>query len=98
MYKSPIETIYEDVQRQYDNYVCKAVKKVGIKVDKDELIKALHYDRDQYLHGYGDGWDAKEASIVRCKDCVYCGTDMDCWVTNRFVTDSDFCSKGEERR
>ena len=33
----------------------KAVRKVGVNVDKYELIKALQYDRNQYTKGYEDG-------------------------------------------
>lgn len=60
MYKSPIkanfaEPIYEQVQDAFDNAVFKAVQEMSIEVDKDELIKALQYDRDQYDKGYRDG-------------------------------------------
>ena len=33
----------------------KAIRKVGVNVDKGELIKALQYDRNQYAKGYKDG-------------------------------------------
>ena len=59
MYKSPIETIYGELQTQMvqenENMVMKAIRKVGINVDKEELIKALQYDRNQYTKGYEDG-------------------------------------------
>ena len=32
-----------------------AIRKVGVNVDKEELIKALQYDRNQYTKGYEDG-------------------------------------------
>jgi hypothetical protein len=35
--------------------VCEAVIKCGVNVNKDELIKALQYDREQYAKGYNDG-------------------------------------------
>jgi hypothetical protein len=38
-----------------ENMVMKAIRKVGVNVDKGELIKALQYDRDQYTKGYEDG-------------------------------------------
>ena len=40
---------------EYDNMVITAIRKVDINVDKDELIKALQYDRNQYIRGYEDG-------------------------------------------
>lgn len=54
MYKSPIEIIYKDVETKLENDVLKAVQQVGIKVDKQELIKALECDRDTYIDGYND--------------------------------------------
>ena len=59
MYESPIEKIYGELQTQMvqedENMVMKAVRKVGVNVDKGELIKALQYDRNQYTKGYEDG-------------------------------------------
>ena len=50
MYVSPIH-----VKDKCDNAVFRAVQEVGIEVDKDELLKALQYDRGQYEKGYSDG-------------------------------------------
>jgi len=33
-----------------------AAKSVAPMVDKEELIRALRYDRDQYDRGYSDGY------------------------------------------
>ena len=58
MYKSPIEIIMKEVRQKMDedfeNAVFKAVRKIGINVDKEELLKALIYDRGQYDKGYED--------------------------------------------
>lgn len=61
MYDSPI-TVFEqipniisEINNQKDNLVYEAVAKVGVDVDKDELVKALQYDREQYSKGYSDG-------------------------------------------
>ena len=54
MYESPIDIICSDVQMKLEGEVYKAVQNVGINVDKDELIKALSYDRQQYDKGYAD--------------------------------------------
>jgi hypothetical protein len=40
---------------EVDNLVLESCVKVGCRVDKDELEKALRYDRDQYFKGYADG-------------------------------------------
>lgn len=59
MYVSPIEKIYGELQTQMaqedENMVMKAIREVGINVDKEELIKTLQYDRKQYTKGYSDG-------------------------------------------
>lgn len=58
MYKSPIQIytnrIIESTKSKFDEQCMKAVVNVGIDVDKDELIKALKYDRNQYEKGYQD--------------------------------------------
>lgn len=56
MYESPIEFIQTQMQMQMDGEILKAVQGVGIGVDKEELIKALAYDREQYVKGYKDGY------------------------------------------
>ena len=58
MWKSPIE-IQQDIVRQVDmvieDGVMKAIQRFDINVDKEELLKALQYDRGQYEKGYQDG-------------------------------------------
>ena len=61
MYEAPIEIVraVEDIIKQVnegtDKAVCQAVIKCGVNVNKEELIKALQYDRQQYKKGYADG-------------------------------------------
>jgi hypothetical protein len=59
MYESPIEKIYGEIQTQMmqedEKMVMEAIRNVGVTVDKEELIKALKYDRNQYTKGYEDG-------------------------------------------
>lgn len=54
MYESPISVIYNEVEENFENGIFKAIQKVDIIVDKEELVKALQYDRDQYRKGYED--------------------------------------------
>lgn len=72
MYKSPIEIITEEMKLFYDGDVVRAVQKHDIDVDKEELLKALKYDRDQYEKGYADGKRYALDGLTRCKDCDYC--------------------------
>lgn len=57
-YKSPISMITEQVttamQEAGDKQILTAVQKIGINIDKEELLKALQYDRDSYKKGYDD--------------------------------------------
>ena len=63
MYESPIELIdrqlydyHRQLQEQKENYIYQAIQSYDVNVNKEELIKALNYDREQYETGY------KEAS------------------------------------
>lgn len=70
-YQSPIDVIYGDMQTKLEGDVLKVIQNYDIKVDKDELLKALTYDRDQYHKGWSDGWVNAKWDIIRCKDCKH---------------------------
>ena len=55
---------------EVDNLILESCVKVGCHVDKDELEKALRYDRGQYEKGYEDG---KHDAVVRCGECKWYG-------------------------
>ena len=55
MWESPIEILQEKIKLQMEGEVLKAVQKYGVNVNKEELLKALQYDRNQYEKGYQDG-------------------------------------------
>lgn len=62
-YKSPInvfQTQIELIEMEIENEIFKAVHKVGVTVDKEELLKALKYDREQYEKGYHAGCNANK--------------------------------------
>jgi hypothetical protein len=54
MYESPIEIMYGEMKMQVVDNVVKAVQEQQIHVDREELIKALLYDRGSYENGYVD--------------------------------------------
>ena len=54
-YKPLIDVITSDWQISLEDNIAKAIQEYGITVDKDELIKALQYDRHQYAKGYVEG-------------------------------------------
>lgn len=104
MYKSPIEIklndLVSDAVEKTDEYIVKYVQQIGVNVDKDELIKALRFDRGQYKKG----WNDRDAEIVRCKDCKFFrryGFRLeyaDCIKFDFYDTTEDgYCSWGERR-
>lgn len=100
-YKSPIDLIVAQAETEVENGILRAVQRVGINIDKDELMRALAYDRNQYVRGYYD----RDSEVIRCKDCIY----------HRYTDDSDripycemigcgylwrddeFCNRGKRR-
>lgn len=59
-WESPITKIYGDmhnkiIRQDEENCTFAIEQAIGYKVDKEELIKALQYDREQYDKGYRDG-------------------------------------------
>lgn len=112
MYESPItlmkaktDNFIKEVNEKTDEVIFKAVVNILPQVNKEELIKALEYDREQYSKGYKD----RDSEIVRCKDCVYwkyrANRNGDEWGAclfieeledaERWTEDTDFCSYGE---
>lgn len=73
MYESPIEKIYGDIQsqiiKQDEEHMMYAVNQaISYTVDKEELIKALQYDREQYAKGYSDCKIDMLAKIEQAKE------------------------------
>ena len=69
-YESPIKVTMGQMRTQFDGELFKAIQDVNVDVDKDELIKALEYDRQQYVKGYTDGKkyaeDFANVKLARC--------------------------------
>ena len=107
MYESPITILIDDItkqiQIQQEDGIYKAVCNYGISVDKDELIRALRYDREQYEEGFCDGYEARDKEIVRCRYCEHSeptGYDEYCvWCKNMLceMSVNGFCSEGKRR-
>jgi hypothetical protein len=100
MYESPIQLImndmYKQIQVEQENTVYKAIQSIGVNVDKDELIKALNYDRKQYQKGYKDGRQhfAYEFYKILTEDCTYYNPDAP--ITMKTIVNIlDFVKRGE---
>lgn len=106
MYKSPITEYFggsyvEHIKKATDDGVYTAVVRTGFDVDKEELKRALQYDRRQYERGYADGKaDAEE--IVRCRECEWWEKQPDslqgyCALMHNYPTGSWYCGNARRR-
>lgn len=53
-YESPIAILVSEMRTTMENDTMKVIHNYGIDVNKEELMKALAYDRNQYEKGYED--------------------------------------------
>lgn len=90
MYKSPItitsKTEVQKIVNEYDDEIYKAVVSCNVKVDREELLKALRYDRSQYEKGYADG----ERDAMKHGRQEIETDDCDCETMCRSVCESEF--------
>ena len=64
-YQPPVEIIHQGVETKLEGDIYEAIINYGISVDKDELVKALKYDRNQYEKGFIDGCNHDTDTITR---------------------------------
>ena len=76
MWESPIHLIEQRMPIQLEGDIMKAVTKVGIMADKEELLRALQYDRKQYYRGYNDAIKEFAEEIKRYIAVEYGLTDI----------------------
>ena len=57
-YDSPITLIAGQLETKIENDVMSTIQRYGIDVNKEELLKALNYDRQQFDAGYQKGFEA----------------------------------------
>lgn len=85
-WESPIDIVYDDITEKIEAGVFEVLQKVNISVDRDELIRALDYDRGQYEKGYADGVKAQPEKIglwdldTGISVCTACGKSPGDWV------------------
>lgn len=73
-YTPPASLNLSDFQDAIGDAVVQAIIKIGIRVNREELLKALKYDRGQYKAGYDAGFAdgfIETLHIVRCRDCIH---------------------------
>ena len=68
-YQSPVEIVSQNIREKFEGDVMQIIHSYDIHVAKDELVKALQYDRDQYKKGFADGsklrMDKIKAEVAR---------------------------------
>lgn len=84
-YESPITLIMKKYKTFIEDNVLKACQRVGIFVDKEELCRALNYDRQQYEKGFNDARKKDEEKMnfiidemSRYVNCDICPCDCLC--------------------
>ena len=73
MYENPISAMYSDiahkiVKDEEEHLMLEIQQVIGYAVDKDELVKALRYDRNQYEKGYEDAKQKYEKMLDKLAD------------------------------
>ena len=66
--KDALKQVAEDLNDQLETKTFTIIKEYGIVVDKDELIRALNYDREQYSKGYADALTTLREKCVEHQD------------------------------
>jgi hypothetical protein len=87
MYESPITQVLGEMQITYENECLKAVQSYGFDVNKEELTKALQYDREQYTKGHKDGYEKAVADFVEAVKEEYPLTDWALYAFHRKIED-----------
>ena len=71
-FDSPIQQVMDQAKKQHEEYIYKCILNAGVNVDKQELLKALQYDRNQYQEGYKDGYlDGLKSFANKVKNTVF---------------------------
>ncbi len=67
-YDSVIKVVTTDLGVEFDNAVMKAIRQIGIDIDKEKLEMVLKNDQRRYTeaynNGYDDGFDAGFANAI----------------------------------
>lgn len=103
-YAPPASLNLSDFQDAIGDAVVPAIIKIGIRVNREELLKALKYDRGQYKAGYDAGFAdgfVETPHIVHCWQCIFYGPANCNWCSHPKGLcnpgESDFCSYGLRR-
>ena len=95
MYESPITNyISEIIDKQMverENFILATVSEsIGVDVNREELIKALNYDRHQYEKGYADAKAKYEQEWIKAKERLPQETGLYLFSIGDLVTTGQF--------
>lgn len=109
-YESPIQVLFDEplnplITAMENAIVAQVSQTLHIKIDKDELTKALAYDRGQYEKGYMDALAGFEqptvdaVQVVRCGECEHRKppTDYCEKLCKAYIPDDFYCKYGERK-
>lgn len=73
MYEPPIKMIVKRVSKEianecndtHEKNLMEALRQAEFVVDKEEVFKALNYDREQYEKGFSDGFDEGKKAVAQ---------------------------------
>ena len=107
IFESAIDSLSKSIVKDKEDAIVLAIhQKLGVDVDRGELLRALQYDRFQYDKGYADGKRDAIAELVRCENCDWYRPHEDGICVNPKcgkswygcpVPPEHFCSYGERR-
>lgn len=92
VYKSPIvvddlmdigSEMISEINKNVEDSIFKSIHKIGINVDKEELIRALNYDRDSYSKGYKNGYNNGIDDFLEQFSSIYNQDDSIDWFALR---------------
>ena len=93
-WESPIDvyTITSEMETALDDEIVTVVQRFGFDVNKEELTKALLYDRGQYEKGFADGRPKKGEWIDKSGAVTYPFWDRyTCSVCGKSADASPYC-------
>lgn len=87
-WEPPINIMEKEWETKIEGDIIKAIKSYNIDVDKEEFIKALNYDRNQYKAGYKDALEWMQRVIMlNMPDIIRYSENQDACVQIKNIND-----------
>ena len=76
-YETPVQVVTDKMNTKLERHILQAIQNVGVVVDKEELIKAINYDREQYSKGFKNGYNKAVDDTVKAIKKEYAFTILE---------------------